>query len=326
MSYTKFHEAWENDPSTDTPITAEALDHIEEGIERAHDVRGAYHDTTGWNIAGATAADLTYPVAAGDAALLSTRFSGASSGIVRSISAPPYGEGARMIIRNVNVAGGDSATLQYLAAGGSTFFYMKGGQDLGMAFDDHAEFVYENGYWILVNQDHADDIVALEASIIPWQMALSPLASEPQATAFATIDTRNAHPVLDFDASSNEYTAWTGVLPSGYAGGGVNVKIIWTATSATSGNVVWEAGFERIPSSGLDIDADSWATGVSATAAADPVSGETVETTIALSHGAQMDSLAAGELFRFYLQRTAASGSDTMTGDAEVLMVFITEQ
>lgn len=35
MAYTKFHEAWENSPSTATPVSAAALDHIEQGISNA---------------------------------------------------------------------------------------------------------------------------------------------------------------------------------------------------------------------------------------------------------------------------------------------------
>lgn len=37
MSYDKFHEAWEDYPDESTPITAAALDHIEEGIQDAAD-------------------------------------------------------------------------------------------------------------------------------------------------------------------------------------------------------------------------------------------------------------------------------------------------
>lgn len=32
MSYTKYNEAWENSPSEATPITAEFLNHIEQGL------------------------------------------------------------------------------------------------------------------------------------------------------------------------------------------------------------------------------------------------------------------------------------------------------
>ena len=35
MAYTKFHEDWKNRPNFTTPITAEALEHIEAGIAAA---------------------------------------------------------------------------------------------------------------------------------------------------------------------------------------------------------------------------------------------------------------------------------------------------
>lgn len=38
MAYSKFHENWQNFPSTSTPITAEALEHIEDGIATAAEV------------------------------------------------------------------------------------------------------------------------------------------------------------------------------------------------------------------------------------------------------------------------------------------------
>ena len=60
MPYTKFHEAWENEPSTDTPITAEALDHIEEGIQDAHDAVDALDPIP------TTASDIPIVDAAGD--------------------------------------------------------------------------------------------------------------------------------------------------------------------------------------------------------------------------------------------------------------------
>ena len=35
MAYTKFHSSWEDYPDTTTPITANALEHIEQGIADA---------------------------------------------------------------------------------------------------------------------------------------------------------------------------------------------------------------------------------------------------------------------------------------------------
>ncbi|MBM4707933.1 hypothetical protein GS882_03275 [Rhodococcus hoagii] len=36
MPYNKFHDDWKNDPDPSTPITAEAVEHIEDGVQRAH--------------------------------------------------------------------------------------------------------------------------------------------------------------------------------------------------------------------------------------------------------------------------------------------------
>ena len=48
-----------------------------------------------------------------------------------------------------------------------------------------------------------------------------PEDNEPPASAYATFDTRNAHPVLDFDGSTaDEEAVFTGVLPRNYATAG----------------------------------------------------------------------------------------------------------
>jgi hypothetical protein len=147
----------------------------------------------------------------------------------------------------------------------------------------------------------------------------------PPAANFATLDHRNRHCVLDFDAAADESAIFEGVLPRHYAGGGITVRLLWAGTSATSGNVVWNSAIERIDDEGLDIDADSFATANAVTAGAPATSGMVQYTDIAHTSGAQMDSLAAGEAFRLKITRDADNGSDTMTGDAELLGVEIRE-
>ncbi len=152
-----------------------------------------------------------------------------------------------------------------------------------------------------------------------------PLHSEPPASNYATLDVRGAHAVLDFDASTDETAYFGGVLPGHYAGNGITVTLIWAASSATSGDCVWDVAFERHVDDVTDIDATSFAAVQSATATAASASGETSYDDIAFTDGAQIDSLAIHESFRLSVTRDANNGSDTMTGDAELLRVIIKE-
>ena len=96
------------------------------------------------------------------------------------------------------------------------------------------------------------------------------------------------------------------------------------ATSATTGTVGWDVAFERIDASSLDIDADSFATAQTITAVTVPgTSGQVIKSSVAISNGANIDSLAAGEAFRVRVRRDVAN--DTATGDAELLRVVVRE-
>lgn len=147
----------------------------------------------------------------------------------------------------------------------------------------------------------------------------------PPSTNYATQDTRNGVPVLDFDASTEETISFLGTLPAHYAGGGLTLKVRTMATSATSGDFVLGAAIERRHVSGDDLDSDSFATEQTATSTTNGTSGKKTETSITFSSGANMDSLAAGEDFRLKLARKAADGADTMTGDLEVESLYLLE-
>lgn len=158
-------------------------------------------------------------------------------------------------------------------------------------------------------------------------LTFTPQANEPPTANYATLDQRNAHLVLDFDASTDESAVFKGVLPANYAGGGLTLKIHFALSSATSGNVVWQAAIERVGTS-QDIDADSFATANgSGQVAASGTSGIPSVGTITFTSGAQMDSLAAGESFRLKITRDAdsTSATDDATGDAELIAVEVKE-
>ena len=149
------------------------------------------------------------------------------------------------------------------------------------------------------------------------------IGGTPPASAAATLDMRNGHVVLDFDADTNESSYFSSVLPTHYAGGNMACKLHWMATSATSGNVRWSAAFERLEANGPDLDSNGFQTAVEAKAAANGTSGKLTVTTLTLS---ALDGAAAGDAFRIAITRVANDGTnDTMTGDAELMRVELVE-
>lgn len=147
-------------------------------------------------------------------------------------------------------------------------------------------------------------------------------ALDPGSTT--TLDTRNNHPVIDFDAATNENAVFTAVMPQHYGGGGVTVYLHFSMATATTGDIDWDVEFERIGDQQLDIDADSFAAPNSVDNTAVPATSGLVDVvSVAFTDGADMDSVAAGELFRLRVTRDAAS--DTAAGDAELHAVELRE-
>lgn len=149
-----------------------------------------------------------------------------------------------------------------------------------------------------------------------------PSDNEPPATAYATINVSATalHPQLDFDTTTAEAAIFSGIMPRHYAGGGITVYVTW-AIAAITGTVGWTVEFER---SNTAINADSFASAQTITAAT--VSGSTLVpsvTNVAVTDGANIDSLAVGELFRIRIKRDVAN--DTAAGDAFLLGVELKE-
>jgi hypothetical protein len=144
-------------------------------------------------------------------------------------------------------------------------------------------------------------------------------------TSYPVLAGRNGHVVIAFgDATVRE--AWfTSILPRHYAGGGMTVRLYWMAATATTGNVRWQAAFERLAAAAQDIDATGFASFKLADFAAPGTSGQIAQSEIAFTNGAEIDSLAVGELFRLSVQRVGNSGLDTMVGNAQLLRVELRE-
>lgn len=142
-------------------------------------------------------------------------------------------------------------------------------------------------------------------------------------TGAATPDRRNGHPVLDFDASTDEIAEFRSVMPRNYSGGGVTVVHHFSGSGITTGNVRIDGQFERV--TGQDKDSDSFATAQSVTQAVSATDGIDAQASIPFTNGAQMDSVVAGDVFRYRVTRDANNGADTAAADMELSAVEIFE-
>ena len=153
----------------------------------------------------------------------------------------------------------------------------------------------------------------------------SPQCNEPPSSSAATPDTRNGHPVLDFDAWVDEAAVFTGIMPWHYAGGGVTVYAVVSFSSDTNNAHVGqlEVSFERIGDAQQDLDVDGFAGAEDLTVAVPATSGLTEVGSAEFSDGAEMDNVAAGELFR--VKVNCDTSDSTFTGDLELLQLVVRE-
>jgi hypothetical protein len=146
----------------------------------------------------------------------------------------------------------------------------------------------------------------------------TPLDNQPPASAFATLDTRNSIAVLDFDSATDESAVFVGIIPEAASlGSGLKIRLHWAASTATSGDCRWDVQLERMTS---DMDSDSFDTIASATATTNGTSGIITVTEITLT---TIDSVTAGDGFRLKVTRDANNAADTMSGDAELVIVEV---
>lgn len=120
---------------------------------------------------------------------------------------------------------------------------------------------------------------------------------------------------LLFDDSSQEYCFWQFNMPGDYVGSPV-FKFTFSMASATSGNVVCEIDVKAVTEATEDIDSAAYAATNSLTQAVAGTEGYTVHASESLAND---DSLAANDFVQIRFSRNGGSGSDTATGDLELL-------
>lgn len=147
---------------------------------------------------------------------------------------------------------------------------------------------------------------------------LFPQDNEPPSANFAELDSRNSHPVLNFDSATDESAIFTCILPRNYAGGGITIYLHVSFASATSGVARYDVAFERVGDGSQDMDSDGFASAQSVDITAPGTSGHVEIASVAFTDGAQIDSIAVGELFRIKITRDANHANDTASGDAQL--------
>lgn len=126
---------------------------------------------------------------------------------------------------------------------------------------------------------------------------------------------------LAFDATTQEQCYWSFRMPADYASSPV-AKIQYKMASATTGGVVFNVSLAAVTSGDAqDVDAKALATTNAVTVSAVPgTAGYLDEASVTLTNA---DSVAAGDFVVVFLARAAANGSDTATGDCEVVSLTI---
>jgi hypothetical protein len=152
-----------------------------------------------------------------------------------------------------------------------------------------------------------------------------PKDNEPPASGFATIDTRNSHPVLDFPASGSPTAIFRQYIPAGVifaeSGTALTVYIDAAATSATSGVIGWSVSWERLTHGGQDLDSDNFGTAQTGSNTISGTSGVMTRVAVTFTQAQLPASFAAGDMFRLRVVRNTSVGSNH-TGDAELVGVF----
>lgn len=124
-----------------------------------------------------------------------------------------------------------------------------------------------------------------------------------------------------FDATTEEQIMWAFRMPADYSSAPV-MKVMYKMASATTGGVAFEGRLAAVTGGDAqDVDAKAFGTANTGTDTVAGTAGHMKEVSFALTNA---DSVAAGDFVVAYLNRDPANGSDTATGDCEIVAVAIT--
>ena len=127
---------------------------------------------------------------------------------------------------------------------------------------------------------------------------------------FSTVNSATSgecFPVAVKIISNNSYLDFVGVMPDYYSGGGVTCTVIWSYNTTSASSPLWYASFRAMPDDVEDLDLNHSYSYNSVSAGIPSVVGEIGYDIITFTDGADMDNLAAGELFNFRIYSFVAT-------------------
>ena len=164
-------------------------------------------------------------------------------------------------------------------------------------------------------------------------LIINPNNATPPASLAGRLDTiaggstpAETIPCIAFATGSSEYMDFCNlVMPVNYAGGGITVVLAYSMASATSGGVRLELAFRRIND---DAEVQTAAHSYDYNGVTDTVpsaAGEVSYPVITFTDGADIDSLAVGELFHLRYYRDHDNVGDDAAGDQLLQSIHIKE-
>jgi len=154
-----------------------------------------------------------------------------------------------------------------------------------------------------------------------WVPASAMYAATTNGADAEQVETTAIRPdmkVMDFDASTKQYTQFTIAMPKSWNEGTLTYQVYWSPSTTNTGNAIF--GLQGVACADGDTIDVAYGTAIEVT---DAGIG-TVEDQQVTSESSAMTvagSPAAGEQSYFQLYRDAADGSDTFTGECRVLGV-----
>lgn len=218
---------------------------------------------------------------------------------------------------NITTAAGDTALMVSEGSGNWRCLMYQAAGTPPLILLDEDDFASDSATKAASQQSIKAYVTGQQTIWVPAN-AMTPTTTNGAASTteeLATNDIMTAY--LAFDDSTRENACFAIQMPKGWNEGTLICQFVWKC-GVTSGNVIW--GIEAGALANDDALDTALGTAVEVTDAAGSaaddcmISAETSALTVAGSPGAE-------ELVVFKVYRDAADGSDTMTGDAELLGV-----